>query len=298
MGQKILKRKGDFYMGIMLVTSINSYMKSMQMGMKWQKRLEDNDYSPDNGVFADDAFHKQLDELRHSQDDRSCQMEMDIELKMTAGKKLSGEEMLYLKNHNRSIYQVAKKIEQERIVYEKALASCTTKEEVEKLKADYAATAVKRINAIRNNPSISSEEKQKLFSVEYFRAAALDDTMHTFMDSPDYKHLPEGEKTRPDENDEIENEAQETDTKKLLPEQEMDVEKLIPAREAAADDAAEEGSIMRAILDEEARWAMEEDPAQTEEPSEAPQFARAKAAYLVAQSYEAPVETSRVDIRK
>ena len=55
---------------------------------------------------------------------------------------------------------------------------------------------------------------------------------------------------------------------------------------------------MRAILDEEARWAMEEAPAQTEEPSEAPQFARAKAAYLVAQSYEAPMETSRVDIRK
>ena len=32
-------------MSIMLVTSINSYMKSMQMGMKWQKRLKDNDWT-------------------------------------------------------------------------------------------------------------------------------------------------------------------------------------------------------------------------------------------------------------
>lgn len=274
-------------MSIMLVTSINSYMKSMQMGMKWQKRLKDNDYSPEDAVSADDAFHKQLDEFLHPQDDRSCQMELDIELKMIGGKKLSGEEMLYLKTHNSSIYQVAKKIDQERIAYEDALASCTTREEVEKLKADYAAAAVERINAIRNDPFISNEKKQKLFSIEYFRAAALDDTMHTFMNSPDYKHLPAGEKTQPDENDEIENGAQGTDPKKRIPEQ-----------EEAADDAAEEGSIMKAILDEEARWAREEDPDQTEEPPEEPHLARAKAAYLVAQSYGAPAETFRIDIRK
>lgn len=76
-------------------------------------------------------------------------MEADIEIKLTAGKKLSGEEMLYLKNHDKAMYQKAKIIKRERDAYEKTLTSCKTKDEVEQLKADYASAAVRRINAIR-----------------------------------------------------------------------------------------------------------------------------------------------------
>ncbi len=284
-------------MGIMMVTSINAYAKSMQMAMKWQKKLEEKT-APDEA--AQEAFQKKLDELRQEQDDRSLQTESDIELKMTSGKRLSSEEMLYLKNHDRSIYQAAKQIEQERIVYEDALAACTTKAEVEQLKADYAATAVKRINAIRNDPSISDEKKRSLFRIEHFRAAALDDAMHMFMDSADYKQLPEGEAPQPDETG-----AAEVSEKGA---ERTDPEKPIPAQEEAAADAAEEGSIMKAILDEEARWAREAEveaeadpgPAQSEQGEEGSYLARAKAAYLVSQSYEAPAETSRskIDIRK
>lgn len=283
-------------MGIMMVTSINSYAKNMQMAMQWQKKLEEKDYLPSGAAADQDDFRKKLDELRKEQDDRSLQTGSDIELKLTAGKKLSGEEMLYLKTHDRSTYQAAKQIEQERIVYEDALAACTTKAEVEQLKADYAAAAVKRINALRSDPSISDEKKRFLFRIEHFRAAALDDAMHTFMDSADYKQLPEGEAPQPDETSAAganEKKAEETDPQKQIPEQ-----------EEAADDAAEEGSIMKAILDEEARWAREEeedlDPAQPEQGAEGSYFERAKAAYLVSQSYETPAETSRpkIDIRK
>lgn len=285
-------------MGIMMVTSINSYAKNMQMVMQWQKKLEDEDYLPGGAATDEDDFRKKLDELRKEQDDRSLQMGSDIELKLTAGKKLSGEEMLYLKTHDRSTYQAAKQIEQERIVYEDALAACTTKAEVEQLKADYAAAAVKRINALRNDPSVSDEKKRFLFRIEHFRAAALDDAMHTFMDSADYKQLPEGEAPQSDEAGAAgasEKGAEGTDP-----------QKQIPAQEEAADDAAEEGSIMKAILDEEARWAREAeeevdpDPAQPGQGAEGSHFARAKAAYLAAQSYETPAETSRskIDTRK
>ena len=256
------------------------------MAMKWQKKLEDKDLSPDNAPPADDTFQKKLDEFRHPENDRSGQKEYDIELKMTAGKKLSGEEMLYLKDHNRSLYQVAKKIDQERIVYEDALAACTTKEEVEQLKADYAAAAVERINAIRNDPSMSRQKKQELFSIEYFRAAALDDTMHLFIDSSDYENLPDGKVLQQDETDETENEVQETDAKKLIPAYE------------AADDAGEEGSIVKAILDEQARWAREEEEEhpQSDQPLEGLSLARAKAAYLIYQSYTDSAEISKIDI--
>lgn len=76
------------------------------------------------------------------------------------------------------------------------------------------------------------------------------------------------------------------------------MKKLIPSQEMAVDDAGEEGSIIKAILDEEARWAREEEPAQTEETPERPYLARARAAYLVARSYETPVKTVRIDVRK
>ena len=111
-------------MGIMMITSLNSYAKTISMAMKWQKRQEENNYAPgstDPGSVQD-SFQKQLDQIRYPGYDRSSQMEGDIEIKLTAGKRLSAEEMLYLKNHDRSTYQKARIINRERGAYEKALA--------------------------------------------------------------------------------------------------------------------------------------------------------------------------------
>lgn len=312
-------------MSIMMVTSLNSYAKGMQMAMKWQIKQKENNYAPDNAVSSDDSFQKQLDKIRYPEYDRSDLLEFDIEQKMTAGKKLNSEEMQHLRTHKRSLYQTAKRIEQERAVYEKALESCGTKEEVEQLKADYASTAVKRINAIRNNSSISAEKKQELLRNEHFRGAALDDAMYTFMKSPDYKHLPEGKAVQTDGTDE--NGAEQENQEKGVLGEGLTLEILQTSKarqeeaakkaaeyepenreEEVAEASEEEGSIMKAILDEEARWAreeeenpgdsQEEDSSETEGLSAALPMAQAKAAYLAAQYQTGSATASRIDVRK
>ena len=125
-------------MGIMMVTSLSSFAKNMQMAVRWQERQEKSDFAPDKVEFVDKSFQNKVDE-KTPPPKRSSQMEMDIEIKLTAGKKLSAEEMRYLKTYNPSTYQQAKTIEQERKAYEKALESCKTKDEVEQLKAQQAA---------------------------------------------------------------------------------------------------------------------------------------------------------------
>ena len=78
-----------------MVTSLNSYVKNMEMAVRWKERQEEKDYAPGSTGEGEDsaskAFQKKADEIRYPQYDRSSQMEADIELKLTAGKKRSEE---------------------------------------------------------------------------------------------------------------------------------------------------------------------------------------------------------------
>lgn len=311
-------------MSIMMVTSLSSLAKNMEMRMRWQKRQEEGDYAPDNAAPADDTFKKQVDEMRYPEYDRSSRMEGDIEIKLTAGKELTSEEMNYLKKHNPGTYQKAKIIERERKSYEKSLESCTTKEEVEKLKADHAEAAVNRVRSILKNTYLSRDQKRELLQMEHYKAAALDDAMHEFIDSPEYKALPDKIMPKDTKNEEAEAdttlglnakareeqaEAAEKAAEYEIPKTETDPEKKEPVPQTSTDDAAEEGTIMKAILDEEARWAREEEEAAADpENGESAQTGqipdvskaiqeKAQAAYFITQSYP-DYETPMVDIRK
>lgn len=311
-------------MSIMMVTSLSSLAKNMEMRMRWQKRQEEGDYAPDNAAPADDTFKKQVDEMRYPEYDRSSRMEGDIEIKLTAGKELTSEEMNYLKKHNPGTYQKAKIIERERKSYEKSLESCTTKEEVEKLKADHAEAAVNRVRSILKNTFLSRDQKRELLQMEHYKAAALDDAMHEFTDSPEYKALPDAIMPKDTKNEEAKADttlglnakarkeqakAAEKAAEYEIPKTETDPEKKEPVPQTSTDDAAEEGTIMKAILDEEARWAREEEEAAADpekadsaQTSQIPDVSKAiqekaQAAYFITQSYPG-YETPMVDIRK
>lgn len=317
-------------MGIMMVTSLSSFAKNMQMAVRWQERQEKSDFAPDKVEFVDKSFQNKVDE-KTPPPKRSSQMEMDIEIKLTAGKKLSAEEMRYLKTYNPSTYQQAKTIEQERKAYEKALESCKTKDEVEQLKAQHAAAAVERIRTIWKAPGLSREKKRELLRMEHLKAAALDDAMHEFMDSKEYEGLPDGIELQKGGKDTKENAALGQDlelgqVKRAGQEEGDSLDKA--AKEAAeydvgqketekegklftpkvsADDAAEEGSIMRAILDEEARLAEEDEEnassaqgegIQEEEASGDYPAGQAQAAYLASQVYTTYPDAAMFDVKK
>lgn len=288
-------------MGMMIIASLNTYAKNIKMAMRWQERVEKNDYTPDKPEFVDKSFQNKIEEDDPTPE-RSEQMEMDIEIKLNAGKKLSAEEMAYLKAYDPSAYQKAKTILQERKVYEKALEACKTKDEVEELKARYASAAVERIRMIRNTPGLSTEKKRELLKTEHLRAAALDDGMHEFIKSREYNLLPAGTKNQKAED------TEEGLIKKGLTEKGNTEETKKAGQNKAVqvypDDFAEEGSIMKAILDEEARWMEEEeenavsDQPQAEEPLESQQINRAKAAYFAAQVYTIYGRGARIDVKK
>lgn len=293
-------------MGIMMVTSLNTYAKNMQMAARWQERQEKGDYAPDAPEFVDYSFQNKVEE-----DDqppkRSDQMEMDIEIKLNAGKKLSAEEMAYLKAYDPATYQKAKTILQERKAYEKALESCQTKDEVEQLKARYASAAVERIRTIRKTPGLSGEKKRELLKMEHMKAAALDDGMHEFTNGREYEMLPGGTKSQEEGNMEGPEKAGLGLIAKSLQDKKASQGKA--AEEAAeyevsTDDAAEEGSIMRAILDEEARWAKEDEEnaasgnAPAEETFSSYQIKQAKAAYFASQVYTVYESAARIDVKK
>lgn len=307
-------------MGIMMVTSLNTYMKNMELAARWQKRQEEGDYAPDAPEFVDHSFQNKVEE-DNPLPERSDQMEMDIEIKLNAGKELSAMEMVYLKAYDPATYQKAKTISQERKVYEKALESCQTKDEVEQLKARYAAAAVERIRTIRKTPGLSREKKRELLKMEHMKAAALDDGMHEFIDSWKYKMLPAGTEDPEEENME---ETGKTglsfvlepllDKKNRQNKAAREAEEYEPiekdtyqekkaAEELSPDDAAEEGSIMKALLDEEASWAREEEENAgagnaAEETFTSSQINQAKAAYFTAQTYTFYERSAKIDVKK
>lgn len=284
-------------MGIRMITSLNMYAENMKMTARWQERQVTGDYDPDEPTFVDHSFQNKIEE-DDPRPERSEQMEMDIEIKLNAGKKLSAEEMLYLKAYAPDTYQKAQTILQERTAYEKALESCQTKDEVEQLKSRYASAAVERIRAIRKTPGLSSRNKRELLKMEHMRAAALDDSMHEFVKSWEYEMLPEGTENQEEGNMEGNEKAGPGFIMKSLQEKKDD------AKEVFDDDAEEEGSIMKAILDEEARWAREdeENAASGNEPAEetftSSQINQAKAAYFDAQVYTIYEGAARIDIKK
>lgn len=312
-------------MGIRMITSLNMYAKNMEMSARWQERQVTGDYDPDEPAFVDHSFQNKIEE-DDPRPERSEQMEMDIEIKLNAGKKLSAEEMLYLKAYAPDTYQKAKTILEERKAYEKALESCQTKDEVEQLKARYASAAVERIRAIRKTPGLSGRNKRELLKMEHMRAAALDDSMHEFVKSREYEMLPEGtenqeegnlegkegnEKAGPgflirslqDEKDRQSKAAEEAEVYEAA-EKDVEQEKKGDVKEIFDDDAEEEGSIMKAILEEEARCSKEDrenaDPgnAPTEETLTSYQINQAKAAYFEAQVYTVYEIAAKINIKK
>jgi len=309
----------------MMVTSINAYTKSMEMKMKWQKKQTSRDYTGDKTTSLDSSTQRQLEDIRESQKDGSRQMAAQIDLKMMSGKKLSAEEMDYLKEHDPETYKKAKAIEMEREAYERELKNCKTKEEVQRVKASHAAAALDRVNDIKNNPNIPGGKKLELIKQEHFKASALDDTMQAFTKGGEYHKLPtEAERQKAEKELEEAKRAEmglDGESKDKVSEDSRGDKEAGPldgaghtgAEAAHTPDAAggdrasgPEGSIQKTLLDAEAQEAKAvvkngrktRAQAQTTPEARKVRQARAKAAYCSSQPHMADRETPVIDVRK
>ncbi len=307
-------------MSIMMVTSLNTYTKNMEMKMKWQKKQVEKDYTAHETTSADSAVQKQLEDIRESQKDGSAQMAAQIDLKMMSGKRLSAQEMEYLKEHDPETYKKAKAIEMEREAYERELKNCKTKEEVQRVKAAHAAAGLDQVNNIKNNPNIPSGKKLALIKQELAKSTALEDSMRSFVKSGDYKKLPtEAERQKAEKEMEEAKKAEmglDEETKDKVEDDSNQEEVPAPAdpdsQEPAGDPAVKDpellgdGDTNAPVSDtqvKEARKTVAErvkTRAQAEVTPEARKVrqARARAAYAAYQFHITETQTPKIDIKR
>ena len=166
----------------------------MELKMKWQKKQTEKAVQDTQKAGSEDGgdstVRRQLEEIRESQKDNSAQMAAQIDMKLMSGKRLTAQEMEYLKEHDPETYKKAKAVEMEREAYERELKNCRTKEEVQRVKAAHAAAGLDQVNNIKNNPNIPSGKKLALIKQELSKSTALEDTMRSFVKSGEYKKLP------------------------------------------------------------------------------------------------------------
>ena len=100
-------------MNVAMISSLNTYTKTMKMQMKWQQRQSSGDYTSkttsgntSDGTSAVDRILREQQEKaaeRMKQSASSVSREQ-IDTKLRSGKKLSAAEMEYLKEHDPQTY--------------------------------------------------------------------------------------------------------------------------------------------------------------------------------------------------
>ena len=176
-------------MNVMMISSLNTYTTNMKMQMKWKEKQASGNYASGTKTAEEQLKESALDAAK-SQNSASSQMMQTIQAKMMGGKKLSAEEMAYLKEHAPETYQKARAIEMEREAYERELKQCKTKKEVQRVKMAHAASAMASVKEIESNPNIPKGKKLELMMQELQRSQALGDTERKYVESGEYKRLP------------------------------------------------------------------------------------------------------------
>ncbi len=187
-------------MNFFSVQNMNTFTKSMEMQMKWQKKKETGDFTADGSTKMNDPIRQQAEEIRKANADGSSKLSAQIDLKLNSGQKLTAEEMEYLRQTDPEKYQKIKSIEAEKENYERELKRCKTKEEVQRVRMAHTAASLSAVNEIKNNPNIPEEKKFELIMHEHHKNMALEESTQKFVESGKYAKLPtEAEKAKAEE---------------------------------------------------------------------------------------------------
>ncbi len=193
-------------MDMMMIGTLGSYTKTMKMQMKWQQKKASGDYTPGKSVSSSSGRLKNIDSesetalLELPKTDKSTQMMQQIRTKMASGKKLSSDEMEFLKENDPETYRKAKNIEMEQEAYEQELKRCKTREEVQRARLSHAAASLATVKNVENDPHIPEGKKLELVMEELMRTNAMNDAYQKFTQSGAFRKLPtEAERKKAEE---------------------------------------------------------------------------------------------------
>jgi len=121
-----------------------------------------------------------------------------LESKMMGGKKLTPEELEYLREHHPELYEKAVKIEREREAYRQELEKAKSKEEVRKIHERKAQEFLAEAKAIEGS-NLSKEQKKGALEFLMMRMNGVFDEYNNFQQSDEFKKLPERAEEKKDE---------------------------------------------------------------------------------------------------
>lgn len=166
---------------------IGAYTRSMKLAMNWKQRQDTGDFTSkkENTSSELETYMSQLEQLQKENNPAK----QAIYSKLYNGKKLTAEEMEYLRQNDPAAYQKAKEVEMEKARYERDLKKCRTKEEVERLKTAYIGEKMARVNSISGSAVIPKDQKMGLLMQENAKVNAAAEVERAFKKSLAYKQL-------------------------------------------------------------------------------------------------------------
>lgn len=171
------------------INSLNSYISGLKMQGLWHLRQQNGASHQDEITVDGVSFHRRDETLA------------SIRAKLDAGGSLTEEERAYLRQHDPQAYQELLQEEQEQTAYERALRSCKTREEADRLQMNRIGQSLSRIQTVEHDPAIPLHAKLKVAMREKRLVDAAADSMREFVASGDYDRLPsewEEAKKKPD----------------------------------------------------------------------------------------------------
>jgi len=205
--------------GVTMMGNVHTYAKQMHMEIKWLQKQDSGDLTAkidlSTGAVVSEDQPKSIveamtvDEPTEEERQAELKKKSDILQKIQMGKKLTEEELKFLKKSDPIIYQEytmaeeARKYEEK--AYKEALKQCKTQEDVQRLKRTTMGKRLTRVKEIENNPHIPEEKKALHIGMERRKAEDAKRITDEFVRKGEYDKLPseaevrEGEKAEADE---------------------------------------------------------------------------------------------------
>ncbi|MCL2182648.1 MAG: hypothetical protein FWB85_04165 [Chitinispirillia bacterium] len=121
-----------------------------------------------------------------------------LEGKMKGGQKLTSDELDYLREHSPELYEKYQKIAREREAYKQELEKANSKEEVRKIHERKAQEFIAEAKAIEGS-NLPKEQKTGEMEFLMMRVNAVFNEYNTFLQSDEFKKLPERAEDKKDE---------------------------------------------------------------------------------------------------
>lgn len=175
------------------IGSMTNYMKNMDLQSRWDMRKKSSYFEGNDANSTTEFLLKQAHDVTGTmfgnQDNQQSQMQA-IYTKIYSGKDLTYEEMQILAEKDPTTYNKLKADEAEQEAVKEKLRRCKTKEEVEKVKADYTSRAMSELGAVANNPNIPEAAKLAVAQRVMGKLIKLNAVMEEFVKEGNYAKLP------------------------------------------------------------------------------------------------------------